>query len=193
VNFDLLNVVPPLSRKASLFEGEILEKWTKLILCAHVNIKQSRNSAEANAVTHRTTDFEKRLASNLKPNAFYGNLVPVAAILSTFHKIAIQYGVDHSSDLDIERLKDLTKLLHSFEQRGKKSRGKYRPKYAYEKIEADAASEDGVELEIQDTGENSVLVFTRTFPLLMGRPHSIDSEVQGVPPCVRCKYLWSTE
>jgi len=192
VKFDLLDIVPPLSRKASLFEGEILEKWTKLILCAHINIRQSRNSAEANAVAQRTPDFEQRLSSSLKPGAFYGNLLPVTAILSTFHKIALRYGVDDSRYLDIERLKELTKLLHSLERRGKKRSGKLAPKFIFEKVEANAAAEDGVELQIRDTEENPMLVFTRTFPLLMGRPHDVSCEVQGVPSCERCKRLWST-
>ena len=192
MKFDLLDVVPPLSSKASLFEGEILEKWTKLILCAHINIKQSRNSAEANAITKHTADFEKRLSARLRPSASYENNVPVTAILSTFHKIALRFGVDNSRDLTIERLKELTKLLHTFEQRDKKLKTKYTPKFGFEKVEGpDAVSEDEeVELEIRDSEENPVLVFTRTFPLLMGRPHGIDSEVEGVPPCERCRSIW---
>jgi len=102
VAFDLKNAIAPLYKEDSFkFEGDILERWAQHILCAHLYIQSSRNTAEANtaekvlaeaAEAAKTTEaippFELR--NELKKDASYepDDPIPVSAILSAFHKVS---------------------------------------------------------------------------------------------------------
>jgi len=73
------------------FEGEILERWAKHVLCAHIYIRQARNSREQEDLDPSKPLYNQRLGEDLLPGASYEALIPISAILSAFHKIVERY------------------------------------------------------------------------------------------------------
>jgi hypothetical protein len=188
-SFSLSYIVSCLSED-NKFEGEILERWTKHILCAHVNIRQSRNSRERDILKeHRILDA--RLTEKLRTDASYEASIPVFAILSAFHKVANQKLVDKT-------LKDFCKPGEAQNQSRWKSirasRRKNKATFKFEAVEHERWTDP--ELAVDENQEQPTLVFTRIFPLLMGRPHELPGqEVPGqgeLPPCQKCVTVWPT-
>lgn len=53
------------------FEGQILDKWAQHILCAHINIKQTRDTPEQIALDHDEDLYRERLREELLEDASY--------------------------------------------------------------------------------------------------------------------------
>ncbi|KAH8588897.1 hypothetical protein B0O99DRAFT_677108 [Bisporella sp. PMI_857] len=181
-SFLLSYVVPRLSEN-NKFEGDILERWTKHVLCAHVNVRQSRNSEEKN-ILERPSLLDARLRENLLPNASYEASIPIFAILSAFHRLAKQYQGCVSKPL-----KDFCKQGKVQDQSRWKqiraSRRGIKPTFKFEVVKPEWPS-SGVsppvldqELVVDENQQQPTLVFTRVFPLLMGLPHELPR--QGEP------------
>jgi len=204
------------------FEGDILEKWAKHIMCAHINLKQARNEKETLEKDH--SSYQARLDGKLKPRALYEADIPICAILSALHKLVQEYRAG--------KTEPLVEFSTAFE--GSKEKKWYQKLQVRQKTEAtfefvpkekndtiigslenssttrahESSLPDG-ELKIE--GKN--LIFTRDFHLLMGRAHEmprsappsgIKRGVQKVkskfkirsdeiPPCQKCFEIWEQE
>jgi len=183
------SAITPLADPAMRFEGDILAQWAKHILCAHVNIKQARNMAEDIKDEDLTSESVKeKLKQSLRnPGpAQYNETVPVSAILSAVHELVRQ-----------QRITKNSQPLEAFcEQRGivNKSRVNDVGTYTFSILD-DKNPEKASELENELTYPNGILIFTRIFPLLMGRPHNIQQHQNmnedEIPPCTKCKRIWN--
>jgi len=217
------NTVTPLKPSdENKFEGDILEKWAKHIMCAHINLKQARNEKETLEKDH--SSYQARLDGKLKPRALYEADIPICAILSALHKLVQEYRAG--------KTEPLVEFSTAFE--GSKEKKWYQKLHVRQKTEAtfefvpkekndtiigslenssttrahESSLPDG-ELKIE--GKN--LIFTRDFHLLMGRAHEmprsappsgIKRGVQKVkskfkirsdeiPPCQKCFEIWEQE
>jgi hypothetical protein len=148
------------------FEAEILETYVKHILCAHVNIKQARNTAET--ITSSDPQYNQRLSEQLRPNASYQTSdIPLCAILSAFNRLN-QEGESGSLDKIVEQMKK-----QSQEPKARKPIGMFHRNptatVTFEYVSSSDAPDVPLELRRDNSGQ-PLLVFTRTFRLLMGRP-----------------------
>ncbi|KAH7096030.1 hypothetical protein FB567DRAFT_624205 [Paraphoma chrysanthemicola] len=190
------------------FEGEILDKWAQHILCAHVNIKQTRDTPEQDALDNDQALYRQRLEEPLLPDASYESLIPIAAILSAFHRIAL--------DCDDPKKNSLKEIFERFEAQSKSTktqnqraadRSQKNGTFKFECIAPTPTSPPNSTVTLPELkrGENpSTLVLTRTFPLLMGRAHALPKEEQRstvtrlferqnnekVLPCKNCARIW---
>ncbi|PBP18897.1 hypothetical protein BUE80_DR010376 [Diplocarpon rosae] len=205
------------------FEAELLEKWAKHILCAHVNLRQARDWEETiGAEDHR---YPERVRGVLTAKASYEAEIPICAILSAFHKLAERDDEDgkdgmlHNiyADLDAQsqKPKSWTQVWNE-----KKPFGRQSPAatFNFESLGPvttthRSAGCDEYELTTEYIGnQRPALVFTRTYPLLMGRCHEIDcSEMMqmqkissrapeypaegtyNLPPCEKCARIWQRD
>jgi hypothetical protein len=177
------SAITPLADTAMLkFEGDILAQWAKHILCAHVNIRQARNMDEEIKEEDLTCEsVKKKLEQPLRiPGpARYDETVPISAILSAVHELVRRQQTTKNSQ-----------PLEAF----CKQRGIVKKKYVndvgtYTFSILDERSEN--ELEHELTYLNGTLIFTRIFPLLMGRAHNIQQHQNEIPPCTKCKSIWN--
>jgi hypothetical protein len=191
-SFLLRKVVPPLIHNNE-FEGKILEKWSEHILCAHVYIRQSRNTKEKNDVDPAKEVYQTRLTERLRNHAVYEATVPVAAILSAFHRLSREY---KRLKLQDERREyapwDEIRPQREAQEQSRKTWQKIispsiKPKatFTFTAIQEDSSSGDSAaipnpapssELTVDGDPEHLVLTFTRDFELLMGRPHDMPAE-----------------
>ncbi|KAL5313444.1 hypothetical protein ACEPPN_019177 [Leptodophora sp. 'Broadleaf-Isolate-01'] len=212
------NTVTPLKPSdENKFEGHILEKWAKHIICAHVNLKQARNEEETLSPEKDPDLYQARRNGELKRDALYKADIPICAILSAFHKL-----VQEHQEGKTEPLED---FFREFKQSGNEKKW-YRKLQVRQKTEATfkfatrslenlsitgAAESPLQHRELKAVGED--LVFTRDFPLLMGRAHEMPlsappSGIKGVvqkakskfkpkndeiPPCQKCFEIWKQE
>lgn len=192
------------------FEGEILDKWAKHILCAHVNIKQTRDTLEQDALDPEKPLYLKRLEERLLDNASYKSLVPVCAILSAFHRIAKGYDGSNSKLLEYI-FGEGESQSHSTNTQEERA-ASHSPKngtFKFECIEpTPTSSPDSTARppELVRDQRNHILVLTRTFPLLMGRAHVLPKTEQKsiktniglskrknddeILPCKSCARIW---
>ncbi|OWO99564.1 hypothetical protein B2J93_2609 [Marssonina coronariae] len=205
------------------FEAELLEKWAKHILCAHVNLRQARDWEET--IGAEDSRYPERVRGILVENASYEAEIPICAILSAFHKLAERDDEDgkdgmlHNiyADLDAQSQKP-----QSWAQVWKEKRpfGPRSPAatFNFESLGPVTATDslsgfDEYELRTEHIGnQRPALVFTRTYPLLMGRCHEMDrSEMTPaqkissrvpwhpadgnykLPPCEKCARIWMAE
>ena len=197
------------------FEAEILERWAKHILCAHINLKQARNMAET--ITPENPVYTERLQGKMLDNASYNADIPISAILSAFGRLKQN---DKSDQLD-EIFKDLKGQSHSAHARKKIPWIPQKPKKAtfefkhHDNIQAgpETVSEALLKVEYSEYSPKPTLVLSRTFPLLLGRCHALpsteppsgvaryfqfvtkrfDKEVRGTHPCAKCARIWASE
>ncbi|KAL2064183.1 hypothetical protein VTL71DRAFT_4677 [Oculimacula yallundae] len=157
------------------FEAEILERWAKHILCAHINLKQARNMAET--ITPDNPLYQERLRGSMKENASYNAEIPIAAILSAFGQLKQN---NKSGELN-EIFKSLQIQSHSpharkktpwLPQRTKKATFEFR-RYGDVSTTTEAVSEASLRVQFDEYSPKPTLVFSRTFPLLMGRCHAL--------------------
>lgn len=197
------------------FEAEILERWAKHILCAHINLKQARNMAET--ITPENPLYRERLQGKMLDNASYNADIPISAILSAFGRLKQN---DKSDQLD-EIFKDLKGQSHSAHSRKKIPWIPQKPKKAtFEfkhhdtaKASPETISEALLKVEYSEYSPRPTLVLSRTFPLLLGRCHALplteppsgvaryfqfvtkrfNKEAQGTHPCAKCAQIWASE
>jgi len=184
----LQNAIIPLAQNAK-FEGDILARWAQHELCAHVNIRQARN-------TNEEIQYEELVSAAMIPRltqplktpapAKYNATVPVSAILSAVHNLSTQY-----------RLGNIEPMEAFGKQRGtaNKNRGDDVGTYTFSILD-DKNPEEALRLENELTWQNGTLIFTRMFPLLTGRPHEIrqrhNMNLDNIPPCAKCQSIWGT-
>ncbi|KAK0127424.1 hypothetical protein ONS96_006965 [Cadophora gregata f. sp. sojae] len=196
------------------FEAEILERWSKHILCAHINLQQARNMAET--FTPENPVYGERLQENMLENASYNADIPISAILSAFGRLKQN---DKSDELN-KVFKDLQGQSHSAYARKKLPWIPQKPKKAtfefkhYDDAKAgpETISEALLKVEYSEYSPKPTLVLTRTFPLLLGRCHALPPppptsmveqyvqsfkkrfgrEVQGTLPCAKCAQIWAS-
>ncbi|PBP18125.1 hypothetical protein BUE80_DR010979 [Diplocarpon rosae] len=205
------------------FEAELLEKWAKHILCAHVNLRQARDWEETiDAEDHR---YPERVRGVLIAKASYEAEIPICAILSAFHKLAERDDEDgkdgmlHNiyADLDAQSQKPKS-WTQVWNEKKPFSRQPPAATFNFESLGSvtakhRSAGRDEYELTTEHIGnQRPALVFTRTYPLLMGRCHEIDcseitqiqkisSRVPGypaegshnLPPCAKCAKIWKRD
>lgn len=192
------------------FEGQILDKWAQHILCAHVNIKQTRDTPEQIALDLNKPLYQKRLKERLLDDASYESLIPVCAILSAFHRIA--------KDCDDPKSTQLEYIFEKFEAQSRRtnargqcaaSRSQKNGIFKFECIEPTPTSSPGSTARLQELVQDQdrhMLVLTRTFPLLLGRAHVLPKPKQKsiktkrglfkgqiddkILPCQSCARIW---
>ncbi|KAF8849226.1 hypothetical protein BDZ45DRAFT_810158 [Acephala macrosclerotiorum] len=188
------------------FEGDILDKWAKHILCAHINLKQARDSREYTAVQTGSPSYSRRVKEVLLPEASYEALIPIAAILSAFHRLA-KYQPHNGKPLNhiLEQVKAQSQSRDTSNQ-DVAARTLIQPKFKFEgpKVEPTDPQDSSAtppELVLRGEPGKPVLVLTRTFRLLMGRAHVLpdrsgpqqnhakknDDEIR---PCKFCAKIW---
>lgn len=193
---------PPLF-KHSRFEGVILERWAKHVLCAHIYIKQARNSQEEKDLHPSTPLYNERLKEALLPHASYEMLIPISAILSAFHKLVERHCKGDTTPLD-----DILNQVEAPDQSRE-------TKATFEFTDEGLSSEDSPpvshqELVVKGKPGQKFLVFTRVFPLLMGRARELPGKDEPRPtskfmrifksspierpydtrPCPKCDTVW---
>ncbi|KAH7412975.1 hypothetical protein BKA64DRAFT_660013 [Cadophora sp. MPI-SDFR-AT-0126] len=196
------------------FEAEILERWAKHILCAHINLKQARNMAET--LSPESSVYRERLQVQMLDNASYNADIPISAILSAFGRLKQN---DKSDQLN-EIFKDLQVQSHSPHARKKIPWIPQKPKKAtfefkhHDDVNAgpETISEALLKVEFSEYSPRPTLVLSRTFPLLLGRCHALpppaptsrleryvqaftkrfDKEVEGTHPCAKCAQIWAS-
>jgi hypothetical protein len=186
-SFLLSKVVPPLI-KNNEFEGKILEKWAEHILCAHVYIRQSRNTKEKNDLDPAEELYQARLKENLLSPAAYDATVPVAAILSSFHRLSKKYKElqderrEYALWNEIRQQREAQEQSRTLWQKIKSPSTKPKATFTFTAIQEESSSGNSaavpdpapsLELIVDGDPEHPVLTFTRDFPLLMGRPHDM--------------------
>jgi hypothetical protein len=184
------SAIKPLANTATLkFEGDILAQWTKHILCAHVNIRQARNMDEEIKDEDLTSEpVKKKLEQPLTSSgpAHYSATVPVSAILSAVHELVRQQ----------YRTKNSQPLEAFCKQRGMVNKNYVNDVGTYTfSILDNKNPEKASELENELTYLNGTVIFTRIFPLLMGRSHNIQQHQNinrdEIPPCRKCQCIWN--
>jgi hypothetical protein len=172
------------------FEGKILEKWAEHILCAHVYIRQSRNTKEKNDVDPAGELYEARLNERLLKPAAYEATVPIAAILSAFHRFAKEYKIlklqderrEYAPWNDIRPQREAQGQSCKIWQKIISPSAKTKATFTFTAIPEESSSRDSAanpnpapssELTVDGDPEHPVLTFTRKFELLMGRPHDM--------------------
>lgn len=196
------------------FEAEILERWAKHILCAHINFKQARNMAET--ITPDNPLYQERLQERIKGNASYNAEIPIAAILSAFGRLK----QDDKSDQLNEVFKNLQDQSHNPHARKKTPWIPQKPKKAtFEfkhhddpKAGPETISEASLKVQFNEGSPKPTLVLSRTFHLLMGRCHALpppapsskvdrcvqfvakrfERESQIIRPCEKCTQIWES-
>jgi hypothetical protein len=192
------------------FEGEILDKWAKHILCAHVNLKQTRDTPEQDALDPAKPLYQQRLKEKLLDDASYESLIPVSAILSSIHRIAKDCNNPDSNPLDsiLGKEEERRQSANTRGQRAK-SRSHENGTFKFECIDPIPTSypeSTPKPPELVFDPHRQILVLTRTFPLLMGRAHalpkleqiSITSRIglfkqqnnSEILPCKNCARIW---
>jgi hypothetical protein len=182
------------------FEGEILDKWAKHILCAHVNLKQTRDTPEQDALDPEKPWYQKRLEERLLDDASYESLIPVSAILSAFHR--------NAKKSIFKKVEAQSQSTNTQKQRAT-SRSHKNGTFKFECIEpTPTSSPDSTARppELVQDQHRHILVLTRTFPLLMGRAHVLPKPEQKsiktkmglfkrqnddeILPCKSCARIW---
>jgi hypothetical protein len=188
-SFLLSKVVPPLIDN-NKFEGKILEKWAEHILCAHVYIRQSRNTKEKNGVDPAGPLYRARLDEGLLDPATYEATVPVVAILSAFHRLSKEYKRlklqderrEYAPWNEIRPQREAQEQSRKIWQKIISPSIKPKATFTFTAIQGDSSSGDSAaisnpapssELTVDGDPEYPVLTFTRDFKLLMGRPHDM--------------------
>jgi hypothetical protein len=193
---------PPLFEHSE-FEGVILERWAKHVLCAHVYIKQARNSKEEKDLHPSTPLYDERLKEDLLPNASYEMLIPISAILSAFHKLVERHCKGDTTPLD--------DILNQVEVPDQSRETKATFEFTDEGLSSgDSSPVSHQELVVKGKPGQKSLVFTRVFPLLMGRAHELPGNDEPRPtskfmrifkfsaverpyevrPCPKCYTIW---
>jgi hypothetical protein len=204
-SFLLSKVVPPLIDNNE-FEGKILEKWAEHILCAHVYIRQSRNTEEMNYVDPAGDLYHERLNERLLNPAAYEATVPIAAILSVFHRLAKEYKIVKLQDErreyapwnDIRPQRQAQEQSRKIWQKIISPSAKTQATFTFTDTTEESSSRDSaanpnpalpLELIVDGGPEHPVLTFTRKFELLMGRPHEMPSPDEVRPRSTLGKIL----
>jgi hypothetical protein len=204
------------------FEGDILEKWAKHIMCAHINLKQARNEKETLSLKKDPSSYQARLDGKLKRDALYEADIPICAILSALHKLVQEYRAGKKEPLvdffkGFKRSRKEKKWYQKLQVRQKtEATFKFVPKGKTETVigSLENSSTTGAHESSLQHGElrteGNDLIFTRDFPLLMGRAHEMPlsappSGIKGVvpkmkskfkprsdeiPPCQKCFEIW---
>lgn len=203
-SFLLSDLINTISDPLHKFEGEILEKWTQHILCAHVYIKQFRCSEDEEVLDQ--AKYTKRLEEGLRDLATYEATIPAVAILSAFHWFRRR--LEDSESLD-------RPTWEGFCKQGNKSKS-----LATFTFTESSEGPTTPELSLAELSpKERVLTFTRTFELLMGRPHKMarqnqnekplpsvimrifkrtdraadQADEEDVRPCQKCAQIWPSE
>ncbi|KAH6666188.1 hypothetical protein B0J14DRAFT_198953 [Halenospora varia] len=217
----LSEVIRPIHSE-NTFEGEILEKWAKHILCAHINLKQARNADEVISKNINTEIYHQRLQGHLVESASYAADIPISAILSAFHSLSKNHakqGEVQKPGLEeiCEKLEVHTseKSLNIFKQVSP-WRQEQTAEFKFETVDPPPEHpEEHPELEVEMASDGSapVLVFRRTFPLLVGRAHMLPElggearpgvgtrakrlffkdQSDEIRPCKKCAQIWHQE
>ncbi|KAI9052158.1 hypothetical protein LZ554_003520 [Drepanopeziza brunnea f. sp. 'monogermtubi'] len=186
------------------FEAELLERWAKHIL-----------SRTMNGIKNESRERE------LLEEASYEAEIPICAILSAFYKLAERNAEDDEesgspidniyADLDTQSQEpkswaEIWKGKKLFSQPATPA-----ATFRFKILDEDEASAArALELTTERIGNRKpVLVFTRTYPLLMGRAHEMAKPAEKVslatrisrvvshaelpnrvPPCKKCCMIW---
>jgi hypothetical protein len=211
---DLIALLPDVNSPKKNFEGDILGQWTQHILCAHVYIKQSRSSEEEKDLS-RTLIYKERLSEKLEPTASYEACVPVVAILSAFHRFSNQLGsAERRQEAIWEDFCQKSVAQTQSHTKWKACRTKIKPSFTFTE-ESTNEQPPVTELKLDPSPLSPGLTFTRTFKLLMGRPHEMSTEDEAAPasrfiglfkrhkaddlegdkirPCKKCREIWFHE
>ncbi|RDW60590.1 hypothetical protein BP6252_11973 [Coleophoma cylindrospora] len=205
--------------KQSKFEAEILDRWAKHIACAHINLWQARNSAEAIEVGELR--YRQRIQGNLLSNASYKADIPVYAILSIFYTLAKDnkplfdniYEALRTKNRSPRRWIQFWRTISQFRQEPAAT-------FHFDCLDSATASSQSssgdldLTIDKENESQNTVLIFTRTFHLLMGRAHEtlgpktnaswtetfgryipwpVKRNTVKLPPCDRCSLIWELE
>jgi hypothetical protein len=218
-SFLLSKVIPPLVDKNE-FEGKILDKWAEHILCAHIYIRQSRNTKEKDDVDPAGELYQARLDETLLEPAAYEAVVPIAAILSAFHRLSKKYQElqderhEHAPWNDIRPQREAQAHEQSWSrkiwQKIISPSAKIQATFTFTAIPEETNPAPSSEITVDGEPEHPVLTFTRKFELLMGRPHDVPppGEVRSrstlgkilgrkteipykIRPCQKCALIWS--
>jgi len=200
------NTVTPLKPSdENKFEGDILEKWAKHIICAHVNLKQARNQEETLSPERDPDLYQARRNGKLKPGALYEADIPICAILSAFHKLVQEHQEGKKEPLEdffreFKQSRNEKKWYRKLQVRQKTeatfkfvTKGKTETvTRSLENSSTTGAHESSLQhRELKTVGKD--LVFTRDFLLLMGRAHEMPlsappSGIKGVVQKTKSKF-----